>query len=133
MVNKILLATFIDKKNLNSILEKIEKIFSIKKDNTFIFSLNDEENFMITFKLNVDGDSKTNIKSRLKNTIQIHKKGDCFYTINALNKLIQKEFNLTEGNIEYKNYQINWSTYQNKLLLIKEDNLLVQDIKKVIL
>jgi hypothetical protein len=131
MVNKILLATFVDKDNLKFILEKIEKIFSIKKENTFIFSLN--ENYMITFKLSVDNNSKTDIKSKLKNTIQIHKKGECFYTINALNKLIQKEFNLTEGNIDYKNYQINWDSYQNKLLLVKEDNLSMQDIKKVIL
>jgi hypothetical protein len=131
MVNKILLATFVDKDNLKFILEKIEKIFSIKKENTFIFSL--DENYMITFKLSVDNNSKTDIKSKLKNTIQIHKKGECFYTINALNKLIQKEFNLTEGNIDYKNYQINWDSYQNKLLLVKEDNLSMQDIKKVIL
>ena len=74
-----------------------------------------------------------NIKTKLKNTIQIHKKSNSFYTINALNKLIQRDFNLVDGNIEYKSYSIDWDKYQDKLFLLKEGELLIQDIKKVIL
>lgn len=133
MTDKILLGTFTNKEKLKDFYERLEKSYSLKKENTFIFSINDGDNLMITFKLNSGESIKKNIKSNLRGTIQIHKKGECFYTINALNKLIQKEFNLSEGNINYKTYTIDWDKYQNKLLLVKDDILHIQDIKKVIL
>ena len=133
MTDKILLGTFTNKEKLNDFYERLEKSYSLKKENTFIFSINDSDNLMVTFKLNSGESVKKNIKSNLRGTIQIHKKGECFYTINALNKLIQKEFNLSEGNINYKTYTIDWDKYQNKLLLVKDDILHIQEIKKVIL
>jgi hypothetical protein len=133
MTDKILLGTFTNKEKLNDFYERLEKSYSLKKENTFIFSINDSDNLMVTFKLNSGESVKKNIKSNLRGTIQIHKKGECFYTINALNKLIQKEFNLSEGNINYKTYTIDWDKYQNKLLLVKDDILHIQDIKKAIL
>jgi hypothetical protein len=133
MTDKILLGTFTNKEKLNDFYERLEKSYSLKKESTFIFSINDSDNLMVTFKLNSGESVKKNIKSNLRGTIQIHKKGECFYTINALNKLIQKEFNLSEGNINYKTYTIDWDKYQNKLLLVKDDILHIQDIKKAIL
>ena len=133
MTDKILLGTFTSKEKLKDFYERLEKSYSLKKENTFIFSINDSDNLMVTFKLNSGESIKKNIKSNLRGTIQIHKKGECFYTINALNKLIQKEFNLSEGNINYKTYTIDWDKYQNKLLLVKDDILHIQEIKKVIL
>jgi hypothetical protein len=133
MTNKILLVTFLNKKILDDFYGRLEKFYSIKKENVFIFSLDsDDESYMATFKLNMNGNIKPNTKGKLKNTIQVHKKGECFYTINALNKLIQKEFNLEEGNVDYKSYQINWESYQNKILLVRDGELLIQDIKRVI-
>lgn len=131
MTNKILLATFLDKNFLEEFYSKLDKFYSIKKDKVFLFSIG--ENYMATFKLNSTENLKNEIKSKLRGTIQIHKKGECFYTINALNKLIQRDFDLKEGNIDYKSFKVNWEDYQNKLLLVKDDNLLIQDIKKVIL
>lgn len=133
MTDKILLGTFTNKEKLKDFYERLEKFYSLKKEKTFIFSINDSDNFMVTFKLDSGENIRKTIKSNLRGTIQIHKKGDCFYTINALNKLIQRDFNLSEGNIDYKSYTIDWDKYQNKLLLIKDDNLVIQDIKKVIL
>jgi len=131
MNNKILLASFITIKQSDDFFNKLDTLFSIKKDKTFIFSLG--ENLMVTFKLTSTNDLKEVIKTKLKNTIQIHKKSNSFYTINALNKLIQRDFNLVDGNIDYKSYSIDWNKYQDKLFLLKEGELLIQDIKKVIL
>jgi|LakMenE18May11ns_1017448.scaffolds.fasta_scaffold9955951_9 hypothetical protein len=131
MNNKILLASFITVKQSDDFFNKLDTLFSIKKDKTFIFSLG--ENLMVTFKLTSTNDLKEVIKTKLKNTIQIHKKSNSFYTINALNKLIQRDFNLVDGNIDYKSYSIDWDKYQDKLFLLKEGELLIQDIKKVIL
>lgn len=133
MTNKILLATFLNKNFLEQFYKKLENVYSIKKENTFLFSIDQNENYMVTFKLNSIESLKNEINGKLKNTIQIHKKGESFYTINALNKLIERDFDLKEGNIDYKSFQIDWNKYQNKLLLVKDNNLLVQDIKKVIL
>lgn len=131
MTNKILLASFITVKQSDDFFNKLDTLFSIKKDKTFIFTLG--ENLMVTFKLTSTNDLKEVIKTKLKNTIQIHKKSNSFYTINALNKLIQRDFNLVDGNIDYKSYSIDWDKYQDKLFLLKEGELLIQDIKKVIL
>lgn len=131
MTNKILLASFITVKQSDDFFNKLDTLFSIKKDKTFIFTLG--ENLMVTFKLISTNDLKEVIKTKLKNTIQIHKKSNSFYTINALNKLIQRDFNLVDGNIDYKSYSIDWDKYQDKLFLLKEGELLIQDIKKVIL
>lgn len=131
MANKILLASFITVKQSDDFFNKLDTLFSIKKDKTFIFTLG--ENLMVTFKLTSTNDLKEVIKTKLKNTIQIHKKSNSFYTINALNKLIQRDFNLVDGNIDYKSYSIDWDKYQDKLFLLKEGELLIQDIKKVIL
>lgn len=131
MTNKILLASFITVKQSDDFFNKLDTLFSIKKDKTFIFTLG--ENLMVTFKLTSTNDLKEIIKTKLKNTIQIHKKSNSFYTINALNKLIQRDFNLVDGNIDYKSYSIDWDKYQDKLFLLKEGELLIQDIKKVIL
>jgi len=131
MANKILLASFITLKQSDDFFNKLESLFSIKKDKTFIFTLG--ENLMITFKLTSTEELKEIIRTKLKNTIQIHKKSGSFYTINALNKLIQRDFNLMDGNIDYKSYSIDWDKYQDKLFLVKEGELQIQDIKKVIL
>lgn len=131
MTNKILLASFITLKQSDDFFNKLESLFSIKKDKTFIFTLG--ENLMITFKLTSTEELKEIIRTKLKNTIQIHKKSGSFYTINALNKLIQRDFNLMDGNIDYKSYSIDWDKYQDKLFLVKEGELQIQDIKKVIL
>ena len=131
MTNKILLASFITIKQSDDFFNKLESLFSIKKDKAFIFTLG--ENLMITFKLTSTEELKENIRTKLKNTIQIHKKIGSFYTINALNKLIQRDFNLMDGNIDYKSYSIDWDKYQDKLFLVKEGELQIQDIKKVIL
>ena len=52
MTDKILLGTFTNKEKLNDFYERLEKSYSLKKENTFIFSINDSDNLMVTFKLN---------------------------------------------------------------------------------
>ncbi len=133
MKDNVLLATFVIEDNLDGFYNKLDKFYSISKDKTFMFDLGGGNDFMVTFKLSMGKEQKNEIKRRLKNTIQIHKKGECFYTINALNKIIETEYNLSEGNIDYKSYSIDWSKYQNKLLLTKDEKLIIQEIKKIVL
>ena len=61
----------------------------------------------------------------------VHKKGRCFYTINALNQLIKE---LNHGILDTE-YQINWDDYQNTMLFIGKQKELVKmntEIYKII-
>jgi len=68
------------------------------------------------------------ITSIIPPTVIVHKKGECFYTINALNKLIEKINYLENGNINHLDYKINWDEYQNKIIIIKNEELKIIDI-----
>ena len=69
----------------------------------------------------------------MKNSLPIHKKGTCFFTINGLNKLIEEVYELTPGNIKHNEYQIKWTNYSNKLIMIKENKLHILPLNRVFL
>ena len=53
------------------------------------------------------------------------------YTINALNKIIERDFNLSPGNINHKSYSIDWDNYQNSMILIIGGELKEYEIKRI--
>ena len=127
----LLLASFLRPEYLDSFLNKIKKKFDIKKEQIFFFKIEDGS-YLLTYKVYVDFENKIDIKKELPKTIQIHKKGDTIFTINALNKLIEKESGLS-GNVNYKEYKINWDDYKNKIILLKGDNLEITNIERIFL
>jgi len=127
----ILLATFLEKENLDKFLYKIYKKFGIKKKSVFLFETDDGE-LILTYRLFLQLGQKINIKTELPKTIQIHKKGTTFFTINSLNKLIEKEFNLKEGNIDYSQYEIDWLKFEDCMISLKDNNLEILHLNKKI-
>jgi len=127
----LLLASFLRPEYLDSFLHKIKKKFNVKKEQIFFFKIEDGS-YLLTYKVYVDFENKIDIKKELPKTIQIHKKGDTIFTINALNKLIEKESGLN-GNVNYKEYKINWDDYKNKMILLKDDNLEITNIERIFL
>ncbi len=127
----LLLATFLKADYLDNFLNKIKRRFNIKKENIFFFKLENDD-LLLTYKLHLDIDNKIDIKKELPKTIQIHKKNDTIFTINALNKLIELESGLG-GNVNYKEYKIDWEKYKNKIILLKGDNLEINDIERIFL
>jgi hypothetical protein len=118
----ILLATFVSEDYLDKFLYKIYKKFGIKKKSVFLFET-DNDQLLLTYKLYLDFDQKIDIKKELTKTIQIHKKGTTFFTINSLNKLIEKEFNISEGNVDYSKYEIDWTKFENCMISFRDENL----------
>jgi hypothetical protein len=118
----ILLATFVSEDYLDRFLYKIYKKFGIKKKSVFLFET-DNDQLLLTYKLYLDFDQKIDIKKELTKTIQIHKKGTTFFTINSLNKLIEKEFNISEGNVDYSKYEIDWTKFENCMISFRDENL----------
>jgi hypothetical protein len=128
----ILLVTFVDKEDLIDFLYKIYKRFGIKKKSVFFFETEDGE-LILTYRLFLDIDEKIDIRKELPKTIQVHKKNTTFFTINSLNKLIEKDFNLFGGNFEHSQYNIDWTKYENCLIILNSNNLEILKLNKTII
>ena len=133
LLKSSLVCTFVDKKSLEKIYLNLKKGFGVDIEKIFIFNIEDNDRYLITYKVSLDYEQRKDFKKRMKNTFPIHKKGKTFFTINGLNKLIEKIYKLTPGNINYKDYQINWKEYKNKLIMIKEKNLYILHLDRVFL
>lgn len=132
MDKSILLASFIFPERLDWFVNYLDTKFNISKDKIFCFkNLDDESKLILTFKIKLIDGKKIDIKSLFPNAVIIHKKGLSFYTINALNKLIESKSDTSLGNIDYKSVQIDWSEYQNKMILIDNKNLVILPLERV--
>lgn len=132
MDKTILLASFLFPERLDWFLNYLENKFSIPRNRVFGYkNLDDESKVIVTFKLTLQDSQRLDLKNLFPNAIIIHKKGDALYTINALNKLIEKNLGDDIGNIDYKSYQIDWDEYQNKLILIDNKELKLLSIKRI--
>tara|TARA_R100001510_G_C7654476_1_gene213146 strand:+ start:1372 stop:1776 length:405 start_codon:yes stop_codon:yes gene_type:complete len=128
----ILLTTFVNPSYLENFLNMLEKRHSIKRESVFIFETSGED-LILTFKIYLNIGERIDIRKEFRRTLQIHKKGKTFFTINALNRLIEIDFNLTPGNIDYKSHEVDWSKYSDKMILLKNNELEILDIKRKII
>jgi len=127
----ITLASFVLTDKVKSFKKYLNKRFNISEDKIFIYSSNTEEDKKIlTFRIYLREGKKINTKSFFPTTIIVHKKGECFYTINALNKLIEKEVDGEIGNINYKEHKIDWDRYQSQMLIVKNKELIIMEIER---
>lgn len=89
MLNKgVLIGTFVNKKQILQFLEMLKTKFNIFYDKMFVYSI--EENnyeYLVTFKTV----NKELYLKNIKNSTVMHVKNGCIFSINALNKLIERE------------------------------------------
>lgn len=132
MNKTIILAAFIFPERVEWFLSYLETKFKINKENVFCYkNLDDESKVIITFKFIIKDNEKVNFKNLFPSAIIIHKKGNALYTINALNKLIDGLSLESIGNVDYKSVSINWVEYQNKFILINDNELNIFNISRV--
>ena len=132
MDKTVLLASFIFPERVEWFLSYLEAKFNITKDKVFCYkNLDDESKVIITFKLVIPEGKRLNLKDLFPSAIPIHKKGNALYTINALNKLIDKMTGDSAGNTDYKSVKVNWEEYQNKLILINGKELTILSINRI--
>lgn len=132
MNKKILIAAFIDKNDSGGFLIHIKKLFNVHPSKVFQFEIKDDmSQNLFTFYIELEIGEKINLRKYFKNALIVHKKKSTFYTINALNKLIEEEFKLEGGNIVYKDFNIDWDKFKNKLILKNNNNLSIIDLKQV--
>ena len=128
----ILLATFTSSEYLEKFLYRLYKKFGVKKRSVFLFETENNE-LILTYRIFLNFDEKINIRKELPKTVQIHKKGTTFFTINALNRLIEKEHNISKGNTDYSSYQVDWEKYQNTMITLRNNNLEILPLNKKII
>jgi len=126
----ITLASFVYLDKIDSFKKYLFNRFNIGDDNIFQYISDEKNKKILTYRINVKENQKVNIDSFFPTTIIVHKKGECFYTINALNLLIESLSDSESGNINYKDFKIDWDNYQNKIIIVKKGELKIMDIKR---
>ena len=122
-----LLCTFAHRKDLDLIVDYVQKSYTISEKRLFVFSNADRPSELyVTYNVEPDDYGKT------PNTIMIHRKKETntLYTVNALNAIIKK---VNNGVLD-KSFAVNWNDYRNCILLIQTEgfNRIDTKIKEII-
>lgn len=119
-----LLCTFTRQSRLNETLDIIISCNEILYDKIYIFQNQDDLTQLIcTYNIEL----VDNYEENIENTISLHRKkqSNTLYTINALNEVIRSKNN---GVLD-KRFNVDWTEYQNTLLLTNEHGLNVVPTK----
>lgn len=106
-----MLCTFCEEEKIDDTVKIIHDRYNIIFNKIFILKSEDNSQYVCTYNIdpfNTSGDL-------IENTISMHRKkeSNTLYTINSLNLLIKT---LNNG-VSDTNFKINWSDYQNCMLL----------------
>lgn len=108
-----LLCTFCAKKDIESTIEQIKKIYTLAFNSVYVLdNVNDENQAILTYNIDM---TKPVRGEAPESTISVHRKKqtNTIYTINAINKLIEEK----NGGILDKTYKIDWTELQNTVLV----------------
>ena len=122
----IIIGTFVRKNKILSFVETLKNDFNIKLDKVFIYSIDtNPREYLVTFKT---FDKEKFIKN-LSNATVMHVKNGCLFSINALNKLIERD---NEGSEKPNNeYIVDWDKYKDKLVIITNGELSISNLAKI--
>lgn len=124
--NGIIIGTFVRKNKILSFLENLKNAFRVNLNKVFVYSIDTNKfEYLVTFKT---FDKEKFIKG-LSNATVMHVKNGCLFSINALNKLIEKE----NENFEKPNneYLIDWDKYKDKLIIQTNGELSLSNLSKI--
>jgi hypothetical protein len=108
-MDSTLLCTFSHNTDINIIVDYIFKNYTLERGSVFLFQNQDDPDEMFcTYNV-------VTVDHYADSTIMIHRKkeSNTLYTINALNDIIRQY----TGGVLDKNYKLDWSLYQNSMLL----------------
>ena len=125
-VNGIIIGTFVKKNKILSFLETLKHGFKINLDKVFVYSIDTNKyEYLVTFKTY---DKERFIKN-LSNATVMHVKNGCLFSINALNKLIEKEN--SDSDKPNNEYLIDWDKYKDKLIIQTNGELSLSNLSKI--
>ena len=114
-----LLATFTNKTDLDTTIEKIKGAYTIAFSKIYVLQNENNINELIcTYNVDLEAGADYN---DVKGTISLHRKkhSNTLYTINALNEVIA---NLNNGLVDSK-FIVPWENFKNTLMVTNSDGL----------
>ncbi len=124
--NGIIIGTFVKKNKILSFLETLKHGFKVNLDKVFVYSIDTNKyEYLVTFKTY---DKERFIKN-LSNATVMHVKNGCLFSINALNKLIEKEN--SDSDKPNNEYLIDWDKYKDKLIIQTNGELSLSNLSKI--
>lgn len=125
-VNGIIIGTFVKKNKILSFLETLKHGFKVNLDKIFIYSIDTNKyEYLVTFKTY----NKERFIKNLSNATVMHVKNGCLFSINALNKLIEKEN--SDSDKPNNEYLIDWDKYKDKLIIQTNGELSLSNLSKI--
>ena len=125
-VNGIIIGTFVKKNKILSFLETLKHGFKVNLDKVFIYSIDTNKyEYLVTFKTY----NKERFIKNLSNATVMHVKNGCLFSINALNKLIEKEN--SDSDKPNNEYLIDWDKYKDKLIIQTNGELSLSNLSKI--
>lgn len=129
MAKSLLLASFVPKSELYDAIDQISQTINIHRDAIFTFlNESDLDEYILSYNMNPD---YANVKFTTiwRNTISVHRKKqtNTLYSLNAMNEYIKSK---CDGELD-KSYNIDWTIFENKFLIIKNGKLKVIPIRLV--
>lgn len=125
-VNGIIIGTFVKKNKILSFLETLKYGFKVNLDKVFVYSIDTNKyEYLVTFKTY---DKERFIKN-LSNATVMHVKNGCLFSINALNKLIEREN--SDSDKPNNEYLIDWDKYKDKLIIQTNGELSLSNLSKI--
>jgi len=125
-VNGIIIGTFVKKNKILSFLETLKYKFKVNLDKVFVYLIDTNQyEYLVTFKTY---DKERFIKN-LSNATVMHVKNGCLFSINALNKLIEKEN--SDSDKPNNEYLIDWDKYKDKLIIQTNGELSLSSLSKI--
>ena len=119
-MNSYLLASFIDRSELLSSIELIQKYFVLIENRLFVLKHTaDDSKLILTY--NVEADKQLDFEQVLFHTIRVHRKKETntLYSLNALNYVVK----LQNNNRLDSSFVINWEEYSNCILTVRDNSL----------
>lgn len=124
--NGIIIGTFVKKYKILSFLETLKHGFKVNLNKVFVYSIDTNKlEYLVTFKTY---DKERFIKN-LSNATVMHVKNGCLFSINALNKLIEKEN--SDSDKPNNEYLIDWDKYKDKLIIQTNGELSLSNLSKI--
>ena len=122
----IIIGTFVKKNKILSFIETLNNDFNIKYDKIFVYTIDtNKREYLVTFKTF----DKEKFMKNLNNATVLHVKNNCLFSINALNKLIERD---NKGSDSPNNeYIVDWSKYKDKLVIVTNGELTISNLSKI--
>lgn len=122
----IIIGTFVKKNKILSFIETLKNDFGIRLEKLFIYSIDtNKREYLITFKTF----DKDRFIKNLPNATVLHVKNGSLFSINALNKLIEKENKGSD--LPNNEFVVDWNEYKDKLIIITNSELSISNLTKI--